>query len=155
MKKYIKFVVVMAVFIVLISCTRILEKTPKIDNFNKLDLTKYTEKGFLFSPYLYNGDYEAVGLINYKFIPSATYKHIMIIDTTYYGDFNFWVNIWEKDRYELYGLLDSIYTWSISKGGNAIIDLKMNVTSEYFGYGYNNPAYIDGIEITGFAIKRK
>jgi hypothetical protein len=57
MKKYIKLIVMAAVFVILLSCTKYLTKTPKIDNFAKLDFTKYTEKGFLFSPYQYNGDY--------------------------------------------------------------------------------------------------
>ena len=155
MKKYIKIAVMVAVISVILSCTRILNRTPKIDNFNKLDLTKYTEKGFLFSPYLYNGDYEAVGLINYKFIPSATYKNITITDSTAYGKFDYFIELWVKDKYDMYVLLDSVYTWATSKGANAVIDLKMNVTSEYFGYGFNNPTTIDGIVITGFAIKRK
>ena len=155
MKKYIKFVVVIAVVVLLVSCVRILEKTPKIDNFYKLDLTKYSDEGFLFSPYLYNGDYESIGMINYKFILSASYKKVEIIDSTAYGSFSYFIDLWVKDDYKLYNFLDSLYTWSSSKGANAVIDLKFKTISEYFGYGYNNPTNIDGIEITGFAIKRK
>lgn len=162
MKKYIRLVVMMVVFVILLSCTRTLNRTYEIYNFTKLDFTKYTEKGFLFSPYQYNGDYEAIGIINYKFVPSAEFVEskeefeLMYEKGNRIGDKkDSYKMFWLENSYNLYDLLDSIYYWSTSKGANAIVDLKLNVTSEYFGYGYINPITIKGVEITGFAIKRK
>ena len=159
MKKYMKFVTMVAVIVAVVSCTKILNRTPKINNFAKIDFTEYTEKGFLFSPYQYNGEYEAIGIINYKFIPSAIYKDNKTTSRMKVGnkteEYTYFSKSWISDDYNVYDLLDSLYNWSSSKGANAIIDLKLNTSSEYFGYGYINPVTVNGIEITGFAIKRK
>ncbi|MBN2827911.1 MAG: hypothetical protein JXQ26_07970 [Tissierellales bacterium] len=150
MKKYIVFLFVFTI-IIFIGCSKILHRTPKVDNFDKLDFTKYTEKGFLFTPLLYNGNYESVGLINYRFIPSASYKDMKTVKNGVYTT----IYYWDRDNFSLYDLLDSVYTWSSSKGANAIVNLKLEVATEYFGYGFDNPATIQGLDVSGFAIKRK
>jgi len=153
MKKLFKILILSLITIASISsCTKILLRTPQIDNFDKLDFSEYTKMGFLFTPLLYSGEYESIGLINYRFFPSATY-----IDTIFVINGVKWpLKYWKSDEYSHYDILDSIYSWSSKKGANAIVNLKLQVAQETFGLGeYKNPTMVFGIDVSGFAIKRK
>tara|TARA_R100000278_G_C5477110_1_gene166849 strand:- start:5675 stop:6277 length:603 start_codon:yes stop_codon:yes gene_type:complete len=64
-------------------------------------------------------------------------------------------NFWFMDEISSSYLIDSIYEECISMGANAFTMLKTKTVEQSYHYPPQNPFTVTGIEISGFAIKRK
>lgn len=109
-------------------------------SFVGTDFGKYSEKGFLFTPEGYNGEYESVGMFSVKHTPS--YKEIEDIErlpkrTFVMGEFN------------IESTIDYFYVYATERGADAIINLT-TMEDQIIIEGKITPR----ITISGFAIKR-
>jgi len=57
-------------------------KIESVNQFYGIDFRPYTEKGFLFTPKDYDGEYQSIGIIEYKAMPAAEYERTLIEGTT-------------------------------------------------------------------------
>lgn len=109
-----------------------------------LDFSKYSNRGFVFSPYTYDGDYDPVGMITIYALPGA------YLDEKSSNSKGEWMIeiIHEED------VLDTLYQKATAMGANAIISLRIeNVPySESVGVYKIN---MTGLKVEGFAIRRK
>lgn len=71
MKK--SFSVFFRIVIFLFSCVSGIKHITRIEQFVGIDFSSYTEKGFLFTPESYQGDYKSIGMVTYSITPEA--KH--------------------------------------------------------------------------------
>lgn len=119
--------------------------------FYGYDFTSYTEKGFLFTPEQYLGDYDAIGLLKLEIIPE--------VRQIFYGTRateQGWETIigntrqWQVKEISSKQLLDSLYNKAVSMGADAVVRFSLNSTSHY-----NGDVTFNGLEVSGFAIKRK
>ena len=123
-----------------------------INEYFGIDFSKYSEMGFLITPEKYIGEYESIGMIEYKLIPGAKYsvtKKAYQQTPLKYG--------WLIDEIEFSQAVDSIYFMAKSMGANTIMNFDFNIeTNEKYSnpMKYMNPITIYGYRITGFAIKR-
>ena len=140
---------------------------PEIQLMIDVDFTEYTQKDFLFTPNIYKGDYESIGLITLYYYPEA--KRITK-EIEYLGQDA------KKRKYEDQGggkrtrlistewvineinsnaLLDSIYSTCFKMGADAFTQLKI-IDAPIMSHALNtaNPVSINGIKIEGYAIKR-
>ncbi len=139
------------------TCTTL--KVDKAMVVTAFDFSKYSKQNFLITPDSYNGDYESIGLISASLFASVTETEL---PTNMHENGKF---SWETDSTYLmfsvnkYYLIEKINTEEVVEelfqtvkrmGGDAITNLKTNFT-----YRERYGIYIPGVELTGFAIKRK
>jgi hypothetical protein len=142
--------------------------SPKSVTINNLDLRKYTDKGFLFTPDKYLGEYSTIGIISY--VSKAGAKQTFgQINNPYYKinknnyqtpEFVMGTSWVEEPVYTSDGI-DSIYNYCSKLGADAVEELNITYTVKEFvgfpsttSYG-ERTTYIMEITITGVAIKRK
>ena len=68
--RYISFLFI--IIILLVTGCKTGYNVSKTAIVNGYDFTKYSAKGFLFTPESYNGEYEAVGIIEISLYPEVT-----------------------------------------------------------------------------------
>jgi len=114
------------------------------------DFTKYTNKGFLFTPDPYSGEYLSIGLLEVEIYPQTEKVQSKVKSNQYgtkdYGEASKWV-YYPINTEEV---LDSLYNLATKMGANAIVRLK--IEDFIVSYGIIN-SY--GKRASGFAIKRK
>lgn len=132
------------------------DKEQEIKTF-AIDFREYANKGFLFMPDEYYGEYEVKGIINAELHPEIVYRVGEIPKTETYDVKYFW----HKDvRYtkvtsipDLNELIEYIYNLSIEWGGDAFTHFKTSIgvgetdDNPNTGYSYYT--------ISGIVIKRK
>lgn len=136
--------------IILSSCASLnnaIEIVPGQLSYYSIDFREYTDKGFLFTPYSYGGNYQPVGLIQIDIRPEAHYKKANYFNTKSY---------WEYKKLSNSDLLKVAYEKAIEMGADAVVDFKILTNYEPVNVGQgiyagNLPVY----NVTGFAIKRK
>jgi len=150
-----KLIILLLIF--LMGCGVTIYNIDPINEYFGIDFTKYSKEGFLFTPEKYLGEYESIGMIEYKLISGAKYlstgrqwdaKTAKSIPTRYK---------WFIDEIEFSQAVDSIYFMAKSMGANTIMNFDFNIeTNEKYNNPMkcNNPITIYGYRITGFAIKR-
>lgn len=153
--KIMKKIMILALIVLFAGCTTTLYNIQSKSDFFGIDFTKYSQKGFLITPEKYIGEYESIGMIEYKLIPGARY----VVSGTYYDNFGEEVDThtWVVDQIKFSQAIDSIYVKAKSMGANAIMNFDFNIEyNEEFNnpMEYNNPIIISGYRITGFAIKK-
>jgi len=131
------------------------EFIPEIEIFYKIDFSGYTDKGFLFTPHIYNGDYESIGLITLLYYPEAK----MVKETVYYERMpnettQKEISKWVVGDYNTEQLLETIYKKCADMGGDAFIDFRLTNDTMLHNVGTPNEVLINGIKIEGYAIKR-
>jgi hypothetical protein len=126
------------------------------------DFTRYTQKGFLFTPETYNGNYEAVGLLSAKLTPELKDTPPVGVLNKSYGDYGMVVNgkmyyilkmgptTCYLKEFKTETVIQSLYEEAAKMGADAIINFKIS----YFP-SIANGITISGVEVSGFAIKRK
>lgn len=129
-----------------VGCTSI-KYIPKSTTIGVLNFKKYVDKGFLFTPHEYKGDYESIGLLSITVTPQAKLKTVKTAkDTT---------RVWSVDTVKSDEVLDILYEKAKGMGADAIIDFVIKeVVNIYNEYG-SHPVTIFGFTAIGFAIKRK
>jgi hypothetical protein len=159
MKKIILIALITAIFV---SCSAPLKELSRIEGYgimNKIDFRKYTEKGFLITPEKYNGEYQSIGMIDYIKMPGASYIKRAKTDDNgnpVAPEFGHPAELdkhWVTDNMNLDAVLEELYKQCIAMGADAIINFSLIPNSVTHG-GITNPVTIEGIRITGLAIKR-
>jgi len=103
-----------------------------------IDFTPYTQRGFLFTPEVYEGPYEAIGLITVTRYAAGHYATDMAR--------------WEFDPIPVRDVLDSVYARAMAMGGDALMRFRLeNVVAPA---AVRLPA-TPGLEVSGFAIRRR
>jgi len=120
---------------------------PGYELLKGLDFRPYAEKGFLFSPYMYDGKYTTLALIEYVIMPEARLNTYELSDGTVLGK-------WSKDEIKTEEALDNIYNKCIEFGADAMVDFTLTDNIEIYT-GITVPTRIIGVKITGIAIKRE
>ncbi len=114
-----------------------------VSDFRDIDLRPYTKKGFLITPGEYHGNFEAIGIINYSLWPGAKRRIINITAGPVAKD-------WEVENVKIDEVLDRAYKEATALGADAITHFDVrSITRTIEG------ATLTGVEISGFAIKRK
>lgn len=145
-----KLLLISVALLCLFSCTTI-EKIKESKELVFIDYGRYAEKGFLFSPYVYNGNFESIGPVEYTYSPGAEYKETPAAAAT-----NYPINTkqWIYDDFDIYKAIDEVYKACIEKGADALIETKITADTKTIT-GYANPITLPVYKISGFAIKRK
>jgi hypothetical protein len=150
MKKYIGFLVITFVAIILSSCTTTLNLVNSHADVYIIDYRSYSNEGFLFTPEKYLGEYESIGQIDISFFPEA-----LRIDPITYGaidnEKNYLQGTWLIQKLLVDSLIHQVYKYAKDMGSDAIINFKVASTSKRMDVDLDLP----GISFTGFAIKRK
>jgi len=149
--------------IMLASCTVQLKELSRIEGYgilNKIDFRKYTEKGFLITPEKYTGEYQSIGIIDFIKMPGASYIKRIRLDengkpvATEFGHPAELDKNWVLDNLNLDAALEDLYKQCVALGADAIMNFTVTPNTVTHG-GISNPVTIEGVRITGFAIKRR
>ena len=138
-------------------------KTPGFTNRQEetktfaIDFRKYGDKGFLFMPDKYYGEYEVRGMIRAELHPSVTYKEGYMPRSDSYTSQSFLLNDQRfniiTSNVDVDSLLEYIYNLSIEWGGDAFTHLE---TKTEIGKTDDHPmATYSYLVISGVVIKRK
>ena len=150
MKKYLLSILLIGFW----GCSPKLTYVPEKSEVSAIDFTPFTEKGFLFTPNKYLGDYESVGIIYFNYHPEAKLVEKVIQKSEDDID-NIKTEFWEVAQYDPNVLLYDVYTACVSMGADALTEFSFKGVQSHYGSGTIKPISIDGISIQGFAIKRK
>lgn len=150
-------------FLVIILAAWACAPLKKIDSYsllNKVDFRPYSEKGFLFTPEKYNGDYESIGIIDFIKMPGAVYSNIknMKGNTAYLPEspeYPETTSQWFFEPIDLNQVLEELYQQCQSLGADALMNFKLEANEDKYSVDISNPTTVVGYRITGFAIKRK
>lgn len=147
-----KMLSILSFLILVISCTTPDQVVRSSENFTNIDFTSYAQKGFLISPYVYDGQYESIGVINFEYYPKSELK---LIKPNPDDDVKINVSYkkWIPDLINFDDQLNKVYEECVSMGADAIVDFK--VSSIEKTYDTKPVLTVNGILLTGFAIKRK
>ena len=112
--------------------------------------TEYSDKGFLFTPAHYSGEYRSIGILVVEIYPPIRNENYS--SNNQYGvESHDYSPSWVYSSVQPKEVLDSLYNVSKMYGADAVIDLEITSVSAY-RTGFINP--IPGIKASGFAIKR-
>lgn len=152
MNKYQSFLIIPLILFVF-SCSAGVEMQRTVIS-SGYDFRQYTEKGFLFTPEAYFGEYESVGVLDIEISPEVK-------EVNYEGDEvdneNKWIflrstndgSLWKVQRVSPQEVLDEFYKEAIKMGADAVIRLSFDNIEES-----NDEFTYYGLSATGFAIKR-
>lgn len=112
------------------------------------DFTKYTKDGFLITPEGYLGQYESVGYLDTYVLPAVKKREEKeeVDGVTYIYQYNDLV----VEKINTNDAIDEIYKKAKSMGADAIIHFSIRDINYL-----NGTMIVHGIEVTGYAIKRK
>lgn len=131
-------------------------------SFTGFDFTEYSKNGFLFTPNQYDGEYESVGIIKAKLTPemkktppmgrlqSKSGDNLIVVNGQIYFVMNFLGQSWYVKDFETKNVIKNLYDLTSKMGADAVTNLKI----EYYPF-YNGNITTYGVEVSGFAIKRK
>lgn len=134
-----KKTILILVTILLSSCApKLLQKQTMYYGY---DFRPYTEKGFMFTTEGYNGDYESIASFSVVMFPEL--KEVPSKKSFSGTEIGY-------DKINASEVIDSMYTQASQMGANAIIRFSTKPVDKYEG-----TLRVEGIEVFGFAIKRK
>lgn len=118
-------------------------------NVYGLDFRDYNQQGFLFTPNVYDGDYESLGIVNIQLIPAVTKTQ---------GAGKNWRRgysansdvVWWIEVLDTRNAIDQAYREASSMGADALSQFEISE-----GSVVNGDMEVPTLEITGFAIKRR
>jgi len=133
--------------------------TPAITHYSEyMDVsgavfTDYSARGFMFSPYMYEGEYESIGMLSFQILPEATWRDYILNAGGGEGA----QSQWEIESLSLGESLDSVYQYCVELGADAMVDLKIGMISgpPYTVIDGARVGIRHGLEISGFAIDRQ
>lgn len=149
----------MAIFICMISCmpSSIVSLTSKQEMYVPFayDFREYSNKGFLFTPFEYFGEYDVKGMVTVELHPAVQYTRGHQSARRGYTAYQFYRGDerWTKvtKEVDVDSLINYVYELSLEWGGDAFSNFKAGVKvgytdpgNESTGYSYY---YIDGIVI--------
>lgn len=114
-----------------------------------IDLTKYSDKNFLFTYESYSGKYESCGFVEGELYPEVKYLYDFEKETYDVSKF-IKIDNWIIERISVDQLIEEIYNKVKTSEANAIVNFKI--------VKKRNPRFenypTDGYFISGFAIRR-
>lgn len=144
-----KNLLIVFVAFLLLSCAPAVTKVPRTSQFTGIDFRKYTDSGFLFTPEKYSGEYESIGIVNYKLLPAAE----LIApygDPSYNGPY---AKSWVEEVIYIGQVVDSLYVRSVEMGADAVMNFEVIYETEE--RATTPPVTLHGWTARGFAIRRK
>lgn len=128
------------------SCTQITQ-IPETTEMIAFDFSEFSAKGFMFTPNIYEGEFESVGLLEILFFPEANLK----VSETSSSSLNKMLR-WKDNPVSPQDLLDVAYGKASKMGADALTQFYVSREVRK-----DKKAKIErnGYKITGFAIKRK
>jgi hypothetical protein len=135
-----KIVLLLLVIILCTSCQNF--DLSKSVNVYVYDFTKYADKGFLFTPEAYNKDYSSMGMIYVQIYPEVKSKY----ETS---GFDQKTEEYIVGRVKASEAIEELYRSAKDMGADAVIRFLITPITKK-----NGPMTIEGIEASGFAIKR-
>ncbi len=166
MKKIIRVIILLLIVFHLIGCTQNkLSYIPKVEMVYIIDLTDYSEEGFLITPESLGGKYESVGPLYCKILPAANRKLFMSDYTPTEKEkkrgitgentnANITNAVWVTEDISVDSALKIAYERALSLGGNAIMEFSISSIVEEYTVNVFETVRIHGYEIRGFVIKR-
>ena len=126
---------------------------PAYENLLGYDFRPFAKRGFLITPYSYDGKYTAIAIINFKIMPES---NLVLIKSGYNYNTNTPTTVknWVSDTVETDEALERIYQHCIEIGADALVDFKITDVTDYYTKTTPNTT-IEGKRITGFAIRRE
>lgn len=153
MKKLLFLVCILA--IVIQSCkTAQISQIPKREIFSGIDFREYTNKGFLFTPEKFEGNYESVGMVSFLIMPEAVKRRAETNPNPGSWQDPGYIYNWEVKKIDIQNAVDGIYKRCVEMGADALVNFKSEINIEDYPY-LIPPFKIEGYRISGFAIKRK
>jgi len=113
-----------------------------------LDLSTYSQWGFLITPGDYGGDYETIGMISISEYAAATKKRVKSERGNY-------LERWTFSSVDPDLLIEKAYDKAISLGANAITRFVIKPESKPFEMTSIGLISIPGYSVSGMLIKRK
>jgi len=104
------------------------------------DFRPYTNQGFLFTPSAYSGEYEAIGLVRFVMWPEAFRERVR--STRIYA--------WRTESIRSEEAIEHAYRQALEIGADALIHFDIRAVNRT-----EHGASLNGIEVSGFAIKRR
>ncbi|MGB0431883.1 MAG: hypothetical protein ACPGLV_15520 [Bacteroidia bacterium] len=133
------------------SCATTMEQWQTQYLESNIDFSKYAADDFLITPFEYNGKYESVGFIQIiarpkiDLVSHTTRPNVEFGEKVIYDGGNYYV----ARAVSLENAIEKAYQEAKEMGANAIVNLKIESIE------LNNGIHkLDGLKITGFAIKR-
>ena len=141
-----KFFIFISILLIL-GCASKISKIPRYESLSIVDFTEYSNKNFLITTEPYIGKYKSIGMLDY--VVRCEVSKIQVTNERDYTK-----EIWVREPMDTQSLIDTLYKYSISLGGDAIMNFRMLPNSERY---LINSEYVStpGIEFTGFIIKRE
>lgn len=116
--------------------------SPRVVELYSYDFSKYAEKNFLFTPDNYTGKYDGLGMLTVQIIPEITTKNPHNNLFKYYAEYNCWIGpIFPAEG------IEKLYNQTVEMGGDCLCRFEVR----FINIGQIN----EGVEISGYAIKRK
>lgn len=131
-------------------CAPTITDIPQTAIYEHIPLKKYSDKGFLFTPFAYPGKYRTIGVVSVVVFPEAHYREPEVTSETGIAK----VGGWNIRRIYADAPLDSIYKWAVDSGADAVVNFQVSL--ERIPVNLGSPSYLDlkGIRVNGLAIKR-
>ena len=142
-----KIALLLLVGVILTGCT-MTKHLDSTSTFYGIDFRKYVEEDFLITPEKYIGEYDGISIVSYIITPELNYVDINPQD--------FEVPKWYVEYIDIQQAVDSLYTFCIEWGANAIINFEAIEHPVQVPMPSGVMKEMDvGIKLSGFAIKRK
>lgn len=122
-----------------------IKKFPQAKITYNINFKKYSEKGFLFTPYSYNKDYESIGIVRFVITAEAFYDDRASAP----------IKHWIYRKISINDAVEFAYREAIEMGANAVTDFEITTSIQKVYPGKIFEANIPQIEIFGLAIRRK
>ncbi|HKK63566.1 MAG TPA: hypothetical protein VJ951_13460 [Bacteroidales bacterium] len=146
-------------FLVL-SCAGTKEYVNGMEQLDIVDFREWTKEGFHITTADPDGSYEPVAMLEYCLMPEANYRAVDIPNPSFDPDSNkkqtpmYTVKTWIWESINIQDCIDTIVRHSKEMGANSIYNFK----TEYFKdnqhkLGKNYPDVLEGVKVSGFAIK--
>lgn len=116
--------------------------------FTGFDFRQYTEKGFLFTPDVYTGAYDAIGLLNATVFPEAFREEEVVKGERKLGR-------WHIRPVDAQEAIDEMYRQASALGADALVQFSIKSIEKDVETGDLAGLVLPGIEVSGFAIKRR
>ncbi len=116
------------------------------------DLRPFSERGFLFTPTTYSGEFDAIGIVNVTIWPGAEKKEVRRKSITRNTSTRRKATetIWVIDEIDSNDALERAFQEATALGADALINFAVQSRTRNVA-----GTTLNGIEISGFAIKRK
>lgn len=156
------FLICLAVVFLVSACTQVqtIDHIPKEENVVGIDFTRYSEKGFLFTPGEFGGNYTTIGLLTFSIYPEGRKIPIESQSNQTQGASPAASNTqseqrfaWEIDSIDLYEVIDLAYKEAVKRGADAITHLEIRFKTKSHRDGFDN-VDVTGVEVTGLLISR-